>query len=244
MKKILSAICAAVLGLSASTMSTQAIGQYRPAPTVAEGDFSNVIENMGPDYDNQTYNYNIHYSVDTDNIVYLNIHGYVKGPKGEGGPAIVVTTPANYVLSTSEVGRRFPAQDTQTTIYCHKTPLGDGTISWEIYWDGNYVLCPIGRIIGESDSAITFETSNHNIHDESFDTIVCPFIDPYESYVNEIEALKSTIDSMRNSINGDVDGNGILDARDASAILSYYAYVSCGGATDVTIQEYLLNKEV
>lgn len=203
MKKLIGSLIATVMAMG-MVSGTSVNAAYKPNPTVVEWDYDNQIWHDTRD----NISYSIHCSIDNENIVYLNIN--IKERKdfcGWSGSAyykdiISITTPANYAISAAHLGRGYSGTDLNFT----KTPNGDGTTTWAIRpsqseggHGGMILLCPVGT--NNTENTITFKDYEGNV---------------IETY------------TIQNYPYGDINKDGILDARDASMLLTLYARQSVG----------------
>lgn len=220
MKKLMGSIIATVMAVGmVSGASVNAA--YKPNPTVVEWDYEQNRVRENPQISESEFSYSLHYSIDTNNIIYINLYK-VTGDFGVVDSKIFsVTTPSNYAISDSKIGT---PNAVQNQLSYNKILNGDGTTTWEMYLytakSATVVLCPIGT--NDTENEITFKGWNN----EPLNTYI--ITDPYESYINEIETLKSIVNSQKNRAYGDMNDDGFVDARDASLLLTLYARQSVG----------------
>lgn len=158
------------------------------------------------------YEYQVEYSVEDNDKVFINlqvIKSAFNGIAHQRYPAISVKVPQNYHLSY-DINK-----DAERRPYFNST-IEEDYIIYNIFlpYDkivNEVILFPVGENInGET---ITF----YNYKEEEID-----------QYAINDTPLKL----------GDVNGDNIINATDASYVLSYYAYLSCGGE-EIGIQNYI-----
>ena len=220
MKKLIGSLIATVMTIGMiSGASVNAA--YKPNPTVVEWDYEKNRVRENPQISESEFSYSLHYSIDTNNIIYINLYKVTGGFGVVDSKIFSVTTPSNYAISDSKIGT---INAVQNQLSYNKILNGDGTTTWEMYLytakSATVVLCPIGT--NDTENEITFK----GWHDELLN--VYSMTDPYESYINEIETLKSIINSQKNRAYGDMNDDGFVDARDASLLLTLYARQSVG----------------
>ena len=74
---------------------------------------------------------------------------------------------------------------------------------------------------------------------EDVDALIAENADLKEQLAASEFALAYFIDQFESALNGDINGDGVTDAVDASLILSYYAY-SSSHEEPITLREYLI----
>lgn len=220
MKKLMGSFIATVMAMG-MIGGVSANAAYKPNLMVAEWDYNKIGVSLENADSIGKGCYNIHYSIDDHNIIYLNLNN-VEGTFGICWNKIFsITTPSNYAISDSKIGE-YHANENK--LGYNKIMNGDGTTTWELALftakSATVVLCPIGT--NDTENEITFKGWN----DEPLNTYI--ITDPYESYINEIETLKSIINSQKNRAYGDMNDDGFVDARDASLLLTLYARQSVG----------------
>lgn len=220
MKKLMGSFIATVMAMG-MIGGVSANAAYKPNLMVAEWDYNKIGVSLENADSIGKGCYNIHYSIDDHNIIYLNLNN-VEGTFGICWNKIFsITTPSNYAISDSKIGE-YHANENK--LGYNKIMNGDGTTTWELALftakSATVVLCPIGT--NDTGNEITFKGWN----DEPLNTYI--ITDPYESYINEIETLKSIINSQKNRAYGDMNDDGFVDARDASMLLTLYARQSVG----------------
>ena len=74
---------------------------------------------------------------------------------------------------------------------------------------------------------------------EDVDALIAENADLKEQLAASEFALAYFLDQFESALNGDINGDGVTDAIDASLILSYYAY-SSSHEEPITLREYLI----
>ena len=74
---------------------------------------------------------------------------------------------------------------------------------------------------------------------EDVDVLIAENADLKEQLAASEFALAYFIDQFESALNGDINGDGVTDAVDASLILGYYAY-SSSHEEPMTLREYLI----
>ena len=231
MKKLIGSLIATAMTMG-MVSGTSVNAAYKPNPTVVEWDYEKNRVRENPQISETEFSYSLHYSIDTNNIIYVNLNKVTGGFSVVKAKIFSVTTPSNYAISDSKTGT---VNAVQNQLSYNKILNGDGTTTWEMYLytakSATVVLCPIGT--NDTENEITF----NGWQGELLNTYT--MIDPYESYTKEIAQLKQEYNILyeqfeilatqsTDSIEGDIDGNGVLDARDASMLLTLYARQSVG----------------
>ena len=74
---------------------------------------------------------------------------------------------------------------------------------------------------------------------EDIDALIAENADLKEQLAASEFALAYFLDQFESALNGDINGDGVTDAVDASLILGYYAY-SSSHEEPMTLREYLI----
>lgn len=175
--------------------------------------FSQYVPAPPSEPKSSSYEYQVNYSIKDNNKIFINLQvtkAAFNGMSHQKYPAISVKVPRNYYLSY-DINK-----DAENRPYFHSITTEEGYIMYDIYLplsklSNEVILFPVGK--NNNGDKISF----YNYKEEEIDT-----------YFINYTSLKM----------GDVNGDNMVNAVDASYILSYYAYLSCGGE-DIGIQNYI-----